>query len=202
MRVTPSGSPPRVPSARPASGRSQTTGHRVSARSRYVRVGDGRRRPARSKAPFLIPALRRKKRIHARRARDRRCGVVAGATAVGRRNARRVFHVVLETRGEAFQAPSGGFARRTRPPTLRRLSRPNPLRSERSHRTVASRPVRALTPPAIHPAPGEIAKMNRAGATDTTTEPSTSETAKGVTCLLYTSPSPRDATLSRMPSSA
>ena len=27
-------------------------------------------------------------------------------------------------------------------------------------------------------------------------------TANGITCLLYTSPSPRDATLSRMPSSA
>ena len=28
------------------------------------------------------------------------------------------------------------------------------------------------------------------------------ERARGITCLLYTSPSPRDATLSRMPSSA
>ena len=51
-------------------------------------------------------------------------------------------------------------------------------------------------------APGFINMLSWASATLLVDPRALSDVMQGVTCLLYTSPSPRDATLSRMPSSA
>jgi len=78
--------------------------------------------------------------------------VAAGTTAVDRRNARRLFRAVLETRGEAFWTPSSGSVRRSRPPTLRRLrdlTLCDPNEATSSFARVASRS--ALTPPTPNP---------------------------------------------------
>ena len=49
---------------------------------------------------------------------------------------------------------------------------------------------------------GKIHKIGEVHDGAATTDFMEQEQERGITCLLYTSPSPRDATLSRMPSSA
>ena len=48
----------------------------------------------------------------------------------------------------------------------------------------------------------DISKLSAANAIDAMIDAITHTLANGETCLLYTSPSPRDGLLSRMPSSA
>ena len=76
-------------------------------------------------------------------------------------------------------------------PTIPPRQRPTPLPRSPSLSTLNTKPIPTSRPPKLTTSQGLSAQQNQSH--DRRTD---------VICLLYTSPSPRDATLSRMPSSA
>ena len=89
-------------------------------------------------------------------------------------------------------------------------SAPEPVATENTVRRTVTRTVRRIeadgtetivTEP-VTEAPPSSTYTRPAGSTSTYSAPVTPQTTTGSSCLLYTSPSPRDRNVSRMPSSA
>ena len=109
---------------------------------------------------------------------------------------------VIQPAAKAGETP----AKKPEPPALPVESPANntghtePLGAERAMRSTADQSVAQEVPQHSAVASGKRERLNETESKDASRDPAAA--TPPVSCLLYTSPSPRDATLSRMPSSA